>query len=79
MVQVSDSIKYKQPKKQTFVSMLISGASVYTVYIYIYIYIYMFCSHRLTHALFYHKIKYLRNELLLFSTLKGWLIEISLF
>ncbi len=33
MVQVSDSIKYKQPKKKTFVSMLISGASVYTVYI----------------------------------------------
>ncbi len=31
MVQVSDSIKYKQPKKnkKTFVSMLISGASVY--------------------------------------------------
>ncbi len=31
MVQVSDSIKYKQPKKnkKTFVSMLISGASFY--------------------------------------------------
>ncbi len=30
MVQVSDSIKYKQPKKKkAFVSMLISGASVF--------------------------------------------------
>ncbi len=39
MVQVSDSIKYKQPKKKkAFVSMLISGASFY-IYIYIYIYI----------------------------------------
>ncbi len=38
VVQVSDSIKYKQPKKnKAFVSMLISGAS----YIYIYIYIYI--------------------------------------
>ncbi len=46
VVQVSDSIKYKQTKKQTFVSMLISGASLY---------IYMF--YRLTHALYYRKQK----------------------
>ncbi len=54
VVQVSDSIKYKQPKKQTFVSMLISGASIY---------IYRF--YRLKHALNYRKQKkdilYLRN------------------
>ncbi len=33
VVQVSDSIKYKQPKKKTFVSMLISGASLYICFI----------------------------------------------
>ncbi len=49
MVQVSDSIKYKQQQKTTtFVSMLISGGSFY-IYLYISIYIgfidsRMFCT-----------------------------------
>ncbi len=40
VVQVSDSIKYKKNKqaKKTFVSMLVSGASIIYIY-YIYIYI----------------------------------------
>ncbi len=61
MVQVSDSIKYKQPKKKTFVSMLISGASLY-IYIYIYI---CFIDSRMLCNIVNKKINFISEKLII--------------
>ncbi len=66
MVQVSDSIKYKQPKKKkkkkkAFVSMLISGA-FFNIYLYIYI---GFIDSRMLCTIVNNKIHFISEKLII--------------